>query len=141
MLWFNTKAFRATLSTAAGCSLGFPVDGRLATWLPTNGGLLSRDSRQGWPGVFPASFLLLLFYLLVYVSSYSLDPYPRIHCYSRLRSLNQEEIIGSSKPGPRWNGQLPFESTSNDYGLLASIAASRFGRSRLGTGLASDLVD
>jgi hypothetical protein len=37
-------------------------------------------------GAFPASFLLPL-YFLVYVSLYSLGPYLRIDCYSRLRFL------------------------------------------------------
>jgi hypothetical protein len=53
---------------------------------------LSRDSCQGWPGAFPASFLLPL-YFLVYVSSYSLGPYPRIDCYFRLRSLTSEKLL------------------------------------------------
>ena len=46
----------------------------------------SRDGRQGWLQAFAAAALLPLC-LLVYVSSYSLDPYLRIDCYSRLRPL------------------------------------------------------
>jgi hypothetical protein len=56
------------------------------TWLSTDGRPLSCDSRQGWLGTFPASFLLPLCFL-VYVSLYSLGPYLRMDCYSRLRFL------------------------------------------------------
>jgi hypothetical protein len=59
---------------------------------------LSRNSCQGWPGAFPASFLLPL-YFLVYVSSYSLGPYPRIDCYFRLRSLT----LRQGKLPIQWN--------------------------------------
>jgi hypothetical protein len=54
------------------------------TWLSTDGRPLS--CRQGWLGTFPASFLLPLCFL-VYVSLYSLGPYLRMDCYSRLRFL------------------------------------------------------
>jgi hypothetical protein len=60
---------------------------------------LSRDSCQGWLGAFPASFLLPL-YFLVYVSLYSLGPYLRIDCYSRLRFLTGfvAIILGMGSP-------------------------------------------
>jgi hypothetical protein len=44
------------------------------------------DAAAGNDTTKDTAFLLPL-YFLVYVSSYSLDPYPRIVCYSRLRSL------------------------------------------------------
>jgi len=109
---FNTKTLRATLSpgrpstslSTVRRSLSMIVIGwkscllwtahtpcgvnslRKSNQIKSTQRSLSRDGRQGRPGAFPASGLLPLC-LLVYVLSYSLDPYPRTNCYSRLRFL------------------------------------------------------